>query len=355
MKSHTKLNWSRAGVFLLAGTFLTACGNEEIKVYSVPKEKVPELQAATSVSHEDSHPVHWTTPPGWEELAPTSMRVGNFLIKKGDQKAEVSILQFPGRVGTELENVNRWRGEIGVKPVGESDVSAQSVAIGRGTGKLYNIPGPTLSTLAAVLEKGDISWFFKMRGDKEVVSQSAETFAEFLKSITFHSDEAAEKTVAAKPVSTNVEKVPNENTSGQPQWDIPTGWQEKPPSPMVLKNFSAGEAEHEAKISITMFPGDVGGPLAIVNLWRQQLSLEPIVQTELSKATTSIDVLGGKATLVELTGTDAKTGKPARMIAAMVPRKDQMWFYKMMGDPATVTGQKEAFSKFVQTVRYPND
>jgi hypothetical protein len=83
--------------------------------------------------------------------------------------------------------------------------------------------------------------------------------------------------------------------------------------------------------------------------------LNPIAQTDLGKSTTSIDVLGGSATVVELEGTDAKTGNPARMIAAMVPRKDRTWFYKMMGDPATVTAQKAAFEKFVQTVRYPND
>ena len=335
------------------------CSKEEIKVYSIPKEQASALKMAAAqtenLSHEDSHPVHWATPSGWKELAPTSMRVGNFLVTKGDQKAEVSILQFPGRVGTELENVNRWRGEIGLKPIGENEVSAQTVAIGRASGKLYDLPGPTLSTIAAILEKGDVSWFFKMRGDKEIVSESKETFGEFLKSITFHSDDEDKPAVAEKPISTNIKKVPDEPVSGEPKFDVPPDWQEKPPSAMVLKSFSVGDAEHEAKISITVFPGDVGGTLANVNRWRNQLSLESVGESELSKLTTSIDVLGGKATLVDMNGTDGKTGKPARMIAATVPRKEKTWFYKLMGDEATVLQEKEAFTKFVQTVRYPND
>lgn len=338
----------------------TGCGKEEIKVYSVPKEIAPAARMAAAQSDisasPNAAPIHWSAPSGWQELEPTSMRVGNFLVSSGDKKAEVSVIPFPGQVGTELSNVNRWRKEIGLPDIGESDVSAENISIGDTKGKLYDLSGSELQTLAAILEKDGTTWFFKMRGDKEIVSQNKPAFVDFLKSVHFDSaPHAAEASVAEKPVSTNVKKIPDESSSGEPQWDAPSSWQEKPASPMVLKSFSAGDAEHEAKISITMFPGDVGGPLANVNRWRQQLSLEPITTAELSKATTSIDVLGGKATLIELSGTDGKTGKPARMIAAMVPRKDRTWFYKMMGDPDTVSAQKDAFEKFVQTVRYPND
>ncbi len=343
-----------ASAFVFVG-----CGKEDIKVYSVPKEKEPVRQMAAAhadiPSGEDAHPVHWTTPPGWKELAPTTMRVGNFAIIKGDKKAEVSIIPFPGTVGTELANVNRWRGEIGLSPISESEISRQTVVIGTATGELYEFSGASTQTVAAVLEKGDTKWFFKMRGDKEVVSEAKPAFVEFLKSISFHEEhaepaiQAAEPPATAKPVSTNVKKVPE--PSGGPTWDVPATWQEKAPSPMVLKSFSAGDADHEAKISITRFPGDVGGPLANVNRWRKQLSLPPIEESELPKLVTSIDVLGGKATLVDMKSTDGKT----RLIAASVPRKEQTWFYKLMGDEATVAREKEPFAKFVQTVRYPND
>ena len=319
---------------------LIGCGKEEIKVYSVPKETAPvaqppEAQVGNS-PHQDSHPVHWTTPSGWKELAPTERRVGNFLVTKGEKKVEISIIPFSGRAGTELANVNRWRGEIGLDPIAESEISGQPVAIGGANGKLYDFSGSESNTVAAILEKNGTSWFFKMRGDKEIVSQNKPTFVEFLNSISFDPPQPAQAVVAEKPISTNAKKIPGENSSAEPKWEVPASWQEKPASPMVLKSFSVGDTDHETKISITRFPGDVGGPLAIVNLWRNQLSLEPIAGSELSKVTTSIDVLGGKATLVEMNGTDPKTGKPARMIAAMVPRKEQTWFYKLMGDEATV-------------------
>lgn len=330
-------------VFLLAG-----CSKEEIKVYSVPKE----------VAASNHSPVHWTTPKGWKELAPTDLRAGNFLVTVGDKKAEVSIIPFPGKVGTELQNVNRWRNEIGLPPITGSELASEKVSVGPAEAKLYDVSGGEFQTLAAILEKEGTSWFFKIRGDREIVAQNKPTFVEFLKSISFDGDRQVEAPVATKPVSTNTKKVPDLAAAAnpnEPQWEIPPRWQEKAPSAMVLKSFSVGGEEHEARISITAFPGDVGGTLANVNRWRNQLSLEPVAESELSKLTTPIDVLGGKGTLVEMNGTDGKTGKPARMIAAMVPRKEKTWFYKLMGDEATVSREKDAFVKFVQTVRYPND
>jgi hypothetical protein len=283
------------------------------------------------------------------------MRVGNFLISNGNKQAEVSIVPFPGDVGTELSNVNRWRNQTGLSDISEADISSENVSIGDAAGKLYDLPGSDLQTIAAILEKDGTTWFFKMQGSKELVAQNKPAFVEFLKSIHFDSAHSEEPGIAAKPVSTNVKHIPDETSSGEPKWEIPEGWRKAPATPMILKNFSVGEGEHEARISISVFPGDVGGPLANVNRWRGQLSLEPIDEAGLAKATSSIDVLGGKATLVDMTGTDGKTGKPTRMIAAMVPRKEQTWFYKMMGDDSTVAREKEAFVKFVQTAHYPND
>lgn len=345
-----------AAVALCAG-----CDKNEIKVYSAPKDNAPVSQMVAAAAQNgitadpNASPIHWKTPSGWKELEPTSMRVGNFLLSNGEKKAEVLIIPFPGNTGSELDNVNRWRREIGLTPIGESDVSSEKVSIGSDEGKLYDLAGADQRTLAAELHKDGTSWFFKMRGDKELVAQNKPAFVEFLKSIHFDSAHSEEPVVAAKPVSTNVKHVPDETASGKPKWEIPENWQKQPATPMILQNFSVGEGEHEARISISVFPGDVGGTLANVNRWRRQLSLEPIAESDLAKMTTSIDVLGGKATLVDMTGTDGKTGKPARMIAAMVPRQEQTWFYKIMGDESTAAREKEAFVKFVQTVQYPND
>jgi hypothetical protein len=57
---------------------------------------------------------------------------------------------------------------------------------------------------------------------------------------------------------------------------------------------------------------------------------------------------------VDMTGTDARTGQKARLIGAIVPQANQTWFYKLMGSEQIVAREKDAFSKFVQTAKYPN-
>ena len=56
--------------------------------------------------------------------------------------------------------------------------------------------------------------------------------------------------------------------------------------------------------------------------------------------------------LADITGRDARTGQAARLLAVVVPRSGQTWFYKLMGDAQVVQGEKEAFLKFVQAVKY---
>ena len=64
--------------------------------------------------------------------------------------------------------------------------------------------------------------------------------------------------------------------------------------------------------------------------------------------------MGGKAMLVDMNGQNPQTGKKVRLITAIVPRDGHTWFYKLMGEPAVAEREKNAFIKFVQSVRYPN-
>ena len=56
--------------------------------------------------------------------------------------------------------------------------------------------------------------------------------------------------------------------------------------------------------------------------------------------------------VADITGKDAKSGQPARLLAAVVPRSGETWFYKLMGNAEVVQQQKDAFMKFVQGVKY---
>ena len=123
---------------------------------------------------------------------------------------------------------------------------------------------------------------------------------------------------------------------------------------MVFKSFSvADDAGAKAEITVSFFPGDVGGTLANVNRWRGQMGQKPVEQSQLNGVTESLAAVEGKATLVDFMGVNGKSGQPARLVGAIVPRGDHTWFYKMTGDEKVVAGQKDNFVQFVKTVHYP--
>jgi hypothetical protein len=158
-------------------------------------------------------------------------------------------------------------------------------------------------------------------------------------------------------VSTNSKKVPRpeDSTDTKPQWKIPSGWKEQPPSQMLLAKFLIPGADGtKADVNISVSQGDGGGVLANISRWRGQLGLPQVEEAELEKMVTMLDVPEGKAILVDMSGTDAKTGQAARLIGAIVPREGKTWFYKLMGNEQIAEREKTAFIQFFQTAKYPN-
>ena len=142
--------------------------------------------------------------------------------------------------------------------------------------------------------------------------------------------------------------------AGKPAWTAPADWQEAPAAQFLLAEYSiAGVNGAKAEVNVAQLSGNGGGVLANVNRWRGQIGLDPVDEISLAKLTTTLDVTGGRATLVDMTGNDM-SGQSTRLVAAIVPMGDQTWFYKLMGDETVVASQKDAFTKFVQTARYAN-
>lgn len=300
--------------------------------------------------------ITWTTPTTWKELAPSGIRIGNFSIPGTDgAKAEAAIFSFPGSVGTELDNVNRWRNEVKLPPIGPEGIVSAPVTVDGLPGKLYEIKGAAQSIVVASLERHGDMWFFKVKGDNDVVKEAEPVFRDFLLSIRFAAGTGTAPT--ASVAETSAENPHGDLSGGAPaegpKWNIPADWTETQPGPMIFRSFSVAKGGASAMVTVSTFPGTMGGPLANVNRWRGQMTLPPIEQDQLASVTKTFEIAAGNALMVDFTGTDAKTGQPARLLAVMVARGDNMWFFKMLGDSKVVGDEKESFIKFVQTVQVP--
>jgi hypothetical protein len=160
---------------IVAGSLLsvfTGCGRDDVRTYRVPKETSPQLAQAQSLpaGHPDvsgaaARPVTSTkVPAGWEEAPLGAMRVASYRVKGKDGKmADVSVVPLAGMAGRDIDNVDRWRGQIGLAPVGEAELAklSETVQIGGQEGKLYDIDGKNADSgekirmLAAILRRGE--------------------------------------------------------------------------------------------------------------------------------------------------------------------------------------------------------
>lgn len=350
---------------LLALLFASGCGQEDVSVYRVPKEKLPpsaEARMPDGRADPDSANVEpglkWLLPAGWKEVPPGEMRVASFkVVGKDGKQADVSVVPLPGSAGGDLSNVNRWRGQVGQPPVSAEELKklAQPVEMAGQPAELYDQGGEDSSgeptrILAAIQRRDGTTWFFKMTGDNQLVAESKPAFVQFLKSVQFTAAETAAKTPpmpaeAAAPVASQSE--------GRPQWTAPSGWKEAPGGQFLVAKFViTGDGSAQAAVNISSSAGDGGGLSANVNRWRKQLGLGELSPDEIAKSAKSIDVSSGTATMVEMSGRDARSGQPASLVGAIVLQPGQAWFYKLMGDAKVVGAQKEAFIRFVQEAKY---
>jgi hypothetical protein len=391
VNSLSHIHWQPSaarGALLVLTVVLAGCGQNDVQVYRVAKDQPqpqsqmdagmmppghPDTSGAMPPGHPDTSGVlprlQWKLPDGWQEAAPGEMRAASFRVAGKDGKqADVGVVPLPGLAGHDLENVNRWRATVGLQAVKEEDLAklAQPVEVGGQAAQLYEQAGENAGSgdktriLAAVLRREGVAWFFKMAGDDELVAQQKPAFIGLLKSISFQETGTQGGLPPSHPpidsgMMMPAMSVPQASTGqGKPDWQVPAGWQEVAGGQFLVAKFVISGADNaQAAVNVSVSGGAGGGLLANVNRWRGQLGLAPWSESDLSQQTRSLEVSSGKATLVDMTGTDARTSQKARVIGAIVSQAGQTWFYKLMGNTDIVEKQKEALAQFVQSAKYP--
>ena len=133
-------------------------------------------------------PIKWTTPEGWTEVPPSSMRYASFSAPTEDgDKIDISVVTFPGDGGSDADNINRWRGQMGLAPVEANDVTSQVTPLktGNTTFSTTDIAGNKTRTIAAWTRRGGRVWFFKATGPTAAVEKEKPNFVKFIESVRF--------------------------------------------------------------------------------------------------------------------------------------------------------------------------
>ena len=120
----------------------------------------------------------WVVPPGWLlDPEPRSMRLATYRVQDTEGPIEVALSRFPGRVGGELANVNRWRGQLGLGPIEADELESiltRFEAPGFAGYEVQLVSGTGAMLAAGVYEQSeDRTWFVRTTVAPEAVDRLA--------------------------------------------------------------------------------------------------------------------------------------------------------------------------------------
>ena len=164
------LNRIIMGVFGGVAIYLSACSDApQIEVYTIPAEPAP--------------------PENWDLATPFGPEKARYTISEGlIGSVNISMTVLQGDGGGMLENVNRWRGQLGLEPVEGKDLGKmlKPVEALGSEARLVNLTGTSKRSqleerlIGVIAPQGELTWFYKLMGTPDLVEKSQEGFLRYL-------------------------------------------------------------------------------------------------------------------------------------------------------------------------------
>ncbi len=151
-------------------------------------------QALPAAASPPAGDLQYEVPQGWSPGRISTMRLAAFEVRRSEKQAEVTVIRLSAAAGSLLENVNRWRNQIGLEPVGQAelDASVEKLEVAGIPSSYIRITAPegaadTSTILAVVIPRADQTLFVKLMGDRQLAAEEQEKFEQFVRSIRFAS------------------------------------------------------------------------------------------------------------------------------------------------------------------------
>lgn len=162
------------------------------------KPPVALSPAALGGGSSSASTLKYATPKGWIAGKADGLRQAAFKVKDGPKEAEITAIALAAAAGDLLANVNRWRDQVHLPPVDADELKRQlkEFTVDGIKGQWVDLPGPAGSSpretiLGVICLRQDKAWFFKMKGDAELVEQQRGSFETFVKSVKFDGSDGA--------------------------------------------------------------------------------------------------------------------------------------------------------------------
>lgn len=267
----------------------------------------------------------WTLPSGWTQKPGNEFRFATIEIAAEPKPLELTVSPLP-RDPTEddapavLANVNRWRGQLELKPFTADELAKET--------RQLEVAGlkVTLTDFTGVMSSGGMGPMAGMNAG------------------------AAPQGPKQGPV------VPAAPPGGEPAEPLPfafvkpANWQDAPATGLRKLSFTLNGGSPEGKKNeVTVI--DLDGGLASellpnVNRWRGQVGLGDTTAETLAKEAKKLTLGSAQGDYVVLAGAERT------ILGVIVRAGDRGWFFKLDADRATAEKEQGSFEAFMQSVKF---
>lgn len=273
----------------------------------------------------------WDLPAGWKERPGDQFRFAT--LELGDPPLDLAISELPrsddGPSDEEyiLQNIDRWRGQLGLEPTTSEALAKESeqLTVGGFPATLVELTGMGSGTMGGPFSGG----------------AGGGPFA------------GGELPKDHPPLTGGGKLSAGPAKGGSPvEYEVPEGWKERPAGGLRAASFEVVEGEKKLDISVIplALEGPAGDVTENVNRWRGQVGLAPQSAEDIAKELREVAGKGIKWQVVELAGENPSTG-PQMILGAIGKSKSAAWFVKVTGDPDLAQREKEHFDQFVGSLQ----
>ncbi len=175
--------------FILLAIVLLSCDTgDHSRTYHLPKIKTSNNLHQIKDITIGPPGFTWEKPDSWIPSRGSSMRLASFEVPFSTGSGDLSIIELSGDGGGLMANVNRWRGQVGLRPLIEAEIKAQAQ-----TGeselepyqffRLINNSNSDAAMLATILPINNSTLYIKLTANADGILELEKDFKAFCSSM----------------------------------------------------------------------------------------------------------------------------------------------------------------------------
>ena len=133
---------------------------------------------------EEPEKIKYEKPAEWIQVRPRMFTIAAFEVVDGKKRVSITLSTAGG---SKVDNVNRWRGQLGLAPQTGDEInkSLQKFDVGVRAGQLVELKGEEQAMLGLMIDGDEQTVFVKLTGDPELAVKERKRFEAFAKSLKF--------------------------------------------------------------------------------------------------------------------------------------------------------------------------